>query len=61
MANHLLVLPEWPVNRAVFHIPDDPGTIPVNEHTKPDKWVVELILDYLKKREKEKPRDAARS
>ena len=40
--------------KAVFHIPDDPDTIPVNEHTKGEKWVVELIRDYLKKREKEK-------
>lgn len=31
------------MTKAVFHIPDDPDTIPVNEHTKPEKWVVELI------------------
>ena len=42
------------MTKAVFHIPDDPDTIPVNEHTSGEKWVVELIRDYLKKREKEK-------
>lgn len=44
------------MNRATFPLPEDPDMIPVNEHTKPDKWVVDLIRDYLKKREKEKPR-----
>ncbi len=36
------------MTKAVFHIPDDPDTIPVNETTKPDKWVVELIRDVVK-------------
>lgn len=37
--------------KAVFNVPDDPDCIPVNEATKPDKWVVELIRSYLATRE----------
>lgn len=39
------------MSRAAFHVPDDPDVIPVNDSTKPDKWVVEIIRSYLATRE----------
>ena len=44
--------------KAVFNVPDDPDSIPVNDKTKPDKWVVELIRSYLATREE--AREAAK-
>jgi len=46
------------VAKTVFNVPDDPDCIPVNDATKPDKWVVELIRSYLATREE--AREAAK-
>jgi len=42
------------MNRATFPLPEDPDMIPVNEHTKPDKWVVELIRGVVKQMNQER-------
>ena len=39
---------------ATFPLQDDPESIPVNDTTKPEKWMVELIRSHLMQRSKER-------
>ena len=45
------------MTKAVFHIPDDPDTFPVNDTTKPDKWMVEMIRQAIIERMQENAGD----
>lgn len=42
---------------ATFTLPDDPDTFPVNDTTKPDKWMVEMIRQAIMERMQEKAGD----
>lgn len=42
---------------ATFTLPDDLDTFPVNDTTKPDKWMVEMIRQAIMERMQEKAGD----
>ena len=45
------------MNPATFTLPDDPDTFPVNDTTKPDKWMVEMIRQAIMERMQENAGD----
>lgn len=42
---------------ATFTLPDDLDTFPVNDTTKPDKWMVEMIRQAIMERMQENAGD----